>query len=167
MLHLEVLWAAILFQDQDSSAALHAGRIQDLDVSVFQRLMSINYLGVIHSVKAVLPTMLQQQHGHIAFVSSSLGLISTSCCAPWCLNPTFLGFNLPTLCLCVLAGFTGYSAYAPTKYAVRGLADTLRNEVCQGLMCTACPVVLQTVMEECGVACLHAAVLPWLKLLAN
>lgn len=27
------------------------------------------------------------------------------------------------------AGFTGYSAYAPTKYAVRGLADTLRNEV--------------------------------------
>ncbi|KAA6422970.1 MAG: alpha beta fold family [Trebouxia sp. A1-2] len=26
-------------------------------------------------------------------------------------------------------GFTGYSAYAPTKYAVRGLADTLRNEL--------------------------------------
>ena len=29
----------------------------------------------------------------------------------------------------VTVGFTGYSAYAPTKYAVRGLADTLRNEV--------------------------------------
>ena len=27
------------------------------------------------------------------------------------------------------AGFAAYSAYAPTKYAVRGLADTLRNEV--------------------------------------
>ena len=26
-------------------------------------------------------------------------------------------------------GFAGYTAYAPTKWAVRGLADTLRNEV--------------------------------------
>ena len=39
----------------------------------------------------------------------------------------FEGAKGPTPCLC--AGFTGYSAYAPTKYAVRGLADTLRNEV--------------------------------------
>lgn len=28
------------------------------------------------------------------------------------------------------AGFAGYSTYAPTKFALRGLADTLRNEVC-------------------------------------
>ena len=27
------------------------------------------------------------------------------------------------------AGFAGLSSYCPTKYAVRGLADTLRNEV--------------------------------------
>ena len=26
-------------------------------------------------------------------------------------------------------GFTGYAAYAPSKYAVRGLAECLRNEV--------------------------------------
>jgi short-subunit dehydrogenase len=39
--------------------------------------------------------------GKIVFVSSILGLMS----------------------------FAGWSTYAPTKYAVRGLADTLRNEL--------------------------------------
>lgn len=28
-----------------------------------------------------------------------------------------------------LMSFAGYSTYSPTKYAVRGLADTLRNEL--------------------------------------
>jgi len=28
-----------------------------------------------------------------------------------------------------LMGFTGYAAYAPSKYAVRGLAECLRNEL--------------------------------------
>jgi 3-dehydrosphinganine reductase len=28
-----------------------------------------------------------------------------------------------------LMGFTGYASYCPTKFALRGLADTLRNEV--------------------------------------
>lgn len=27
-----------------------------------------------------------------------------------------------------LVGFTGYSSYSPTKYALRGLAENLRNE---------------------------------------
>ena len=27
-----------------------------------------------------------------------------------------------------LIGFAGYSSYAPTKYALRGLAESLRNE---------------------------------------
>lgn len=39
--------------------------------------------------------------GKIVFVSSILGLMS----------------------------FAGWSTYSPTKYAVRGLADTLRNEL--------------------------------------
>lgn len=30
-----------------------------------------------------------------------------------------------------LLGFAGYSAYAPTKFALRGLADCLRNELKQ------------------------------------
>lgn len=31
--------------------------------------------------------------------------------------------------LCDLAGMIGYSAYCPSKFAVRGLAESLRNEV--------------------------------------
>lgn len=41
--------------------------------------------------------------GKIVFVSSMLGMLS----------------------------FAGYGSYSPTKYAVRGLADTLRNELQQ------------------------------------
>lgn len=37
--------------------------------------MSINYFGVLHSIKAVSPTMLQQHTGHIVLVSSSMGLL--------------------------------------------------------------------------------------------
>ena len=83
--------------------------------------------------------MLQRHQGHIAIVSSSLGLLSEAISLHWILPLQS--------CLCraavleghilqinktlhsVTVGFTGYSAYAPTKYAVRGLADTLRNEV--------------------------------------
>lgn len=84
-----------------NAGATQPGRVEDLPVSAFERLMTINYLGVVHSIKAVLPSMLQRHHGHLVFISSSMGLI----------------------------GFTGYAAYAPTKYAVKGLADTLRNEL--------------------------------------
>lgn len=71
---------ATAFRSQVSSGSkpvscLHAGRVEDLPASVFHRLMTINYLGVVHSVKAVLPGMLQNRSGHISFVSSSMGLI--------------------------------------------------------------------------------------------
>jgi NAD(P)-dependent dehydrogenase (short-subunit alcohol dehydrogenase family) len=31
--------------------------------------------------------------------------------------------------VCLPAGMIGYSAYCPSKFAVRGLAESLRNEV--------------------------------------
>lgn len=39
----------------------------------------------------------------------------------------------------------GYSTYAPSKAALRSLADTLRNEVCRGMsgLSTCMVVVLQ------------------------
>ena len=86
--------------------------------------MTINYLGVVHSVKAVLPSMLQQHSGHISFVSSSMGLIGALYYVLPSSSPVFL--QSPVV---AGVGFAGYTAYAPTKWAVRGLADTLRNEV--------------------------------------
>jgi 3-dehydrosphinganine reductase len=63
--------------------------------------MELDYFGTLHCVRAVVPSMLEHGSGTIVGVSSAAGLI----------------------------GVFGYSAYAPAKYAVRGLMDTLRAEL--------------------------------------
>jgi hypothetical protein len=55
------------------------------------------------------------RHGWVIDMHASVGTLAT-----WQLTCTCLR--------CCTAGFVGYSTYAPTKYALRGLADTLRNE---------------------------------------
>ncbi|KAI8141803.1 hypothetical protein BJV82DRAFT_617585 [Fennellomyces sp. T-0311] len=69
----------------------------------FEKLTNLNYLGQAYVAHQA--TMLMRdagvKDGRIVFVSSMLGLLS----------------------------FAGYSTYSPTKFAVRGLADTLRNEL--------------------------------------
>lgn len=62
--------------------------------------MNLNYHGVWNTVNAVAPGMLKRRKGKILLVSSGLGLTA----------------------------YIGYSAYTPTKWAVRGLAETLRSE---------------------------------------
>ena len=52
-----------------------AERIEDLPMSVYERLMNINYFGVLHSVKSVLPDMLKHRQGSLVFISSSMGLL--------------------------------------------------------------------------------------------
>ncbi len=51
--------------------------------------------------REAVPVMQKEGKGSIVFVSSGAGV----------------------------ASYIGYSAYAPTKWALRGLADTLRNEL--------------------------------------
>jgi 3-dehydrosphinganine reductase len=77
------------------------GRFLDLDPPEFERHVAVNYLGTLWPVRAVAPTMIARRAGSIAMVSSFAGVL----------------------------GVYGYSAYAPTKYAVRGLAETLRTEL--------------------------------------
>ena len=52
------------------------------------------------------------------------------------------------------AGFTGYGSYAPTKWAVRGLADCLRNEV------SPSPSKLMEVIVT-AIAMQHALIIPY------
>ena len=78
------------------------GLFLDMPVSTFESQMDLNYLGTVRSIKAVLPEMVEQRSGQIIIVASG----AAAC--------TFLG----------------YSSYAPSKWAVRALADTLRNELC-------------------------------------
>jgi 3-dehydrosphinganine reductase len=84
-----------------SAGYAHPGLFLDLDDDVFEREVAVNYFGTLHAVRAVVPSMVERGRGHVLMVSSTVGLI----------------------------GLYGYSAYAPTKFAVRGLAETLRSEL--------------------------------------
>ncbi|MEM7030088.1 MAG: SDR family oxidoreductase [Chloroflexota bacterium] len=77
------------------------GYFQSVPLDIFEQTMAINYFGTLYSVKAVLPSMIAQQRGHLILVSSGAGLI----------------------------GLFGYTPYSPTKFAVRGLAESLRAEL--------------------------------------
>ena len=63
--------------------------------------MELNYFGTLYPVRAVVPSMIERRQGHLMLVSSAAGIV----------------------------GVYGYSAYAPAKFAVRGLAETLRAEL--------------------------------------
>lgn len=80
-----------------------AGNKTFLDTSAdeFDRIVDINLAGSREMARAVLPGMLRQGSGQIAFVSSMSGLI----------------------------GIYGYSAYSASKFAVTGLAQALRQEL--------------------------------------
>jgi len=78
------------------------GYFVEQDVDVFSNQMQVNYFGTLHAVKAVVPNMQgNQTAGRIVLVSSACGYI----------------------------GFVGYTQYCATKYALRGFADALRNEM--------------------------------------
>jgi len=79
----------------------YPGYVEKLDLEIFRQLMQINYFGSVYTTKAVLPDMLKRGSGHIVFISSMGGLISTF----------------------------GYTAYCPTKFALQGFADALRQEM--------------------------------------
>lgn len=84
-----------------SAGVAHPDYVQNLSVDVFEQTMAINYLGTLYAIKAVLPEMEKRRRGHIVVLSSGAGLI----------------------------GIYGYSAYSPSKFAVRGLAESLRGEL--------------------------------------
>lgn len=74
---------------------------EKLSLADFRRNMEVNYFGQLVPSLIVLPHMMQARKGHVAFVSSVLGYM----------------------------GLIGYATYTPTKYAVFGLAESLRHEL--------------------------------------
>jgi 3-dehydrosphinganine reductase len=84
-----------------AAGTAHPGYFEQLDESVFRDQMEVDYFGTLHAVRAVVPSMIERRRGHLVLVGSTAALI----------------------------GVFGYSAYAPAKYAVRGLAETLRVEL--------------------------------------
>jgi NAD(P)-dependent dehydrogenase (short-subunit alcohol dehydrogenase family) len=75
--------------------------VEHTSIEAFEKVLAINLWGVIYGTKAFLPIMLRQREGCIVNVSSVFGLVATPCSA----------------------------AYTITKFGVRGLTETLWQEL--------------------------------------
>ncbi len=84
-----------------SAGVAQPGYFDDVPLSVFETTMAVNYLGTVYFLKAVLPEMRARRSGSVVLISSGAGLV----------------------------GIFGYTPYAPTKFALRGLAESLRGEL--------------------------------------
>jgi 3-dehydrosphinganine reductase len=85
----------------NSAGVSRPGLFQDIDLEKFRWMMDINYFGPIHTTRLLLPKMIRRGSGHIVYFSSVAGFM----------------------------GMIGYSAYAPTKFAIKGFVDSLRTEI--------------------------------------
>lgn len=85
----------------NSAGVAHPGYFQDLEIEIFHWTTEVNYYGTVYVCKAVLPGMVARGSGQIVNISSGAAFI----------------------------GRFGYSAYAPTKYALQGFSDVLRAEL--------------------------------------
>jgi len=92
------------------AGSAHPGYFEDLSLDDHRRQFELNYMGTLAAIKAVYPSMSERKQGHIVMISSAI----------------------------CFAGMIGYSAYAPSKFALRGLADCLRSEFkCLNIKVTA------------------------------
>jgi 3-hydroxybutyrate dehydrogenase len=71
------------------------------DAALFRRMMDVNFMGVVHAVQAVLPSMRERPYGRIIAVASTAGL----------------------------KGYAYVSAYSAAKHAVVGLVRSLALEL--------------------------------------
>ncbi|XP_065560284.1 3-ketodihydrosphingosine reductase-like isoform X2 [Artemia franciscana] len=78
-----------------------AGRFEDLSVDNFKAMMSVNFMGTVSVSKVVVPRMKNRGEGVVVLFGSQAGL----------------------------TGIFGYTAYAATKFALRGFAEALSMEV--------------------------------------
>jgi len=73
------------------------------DAALFRRMMDVNFMGVVHSIQAALPSMKQRPFGRIVVIASTAGL----------------------------KGYAYVSAYSAAKHAVIGLVRSLALELAQ------------------------------------
>lgn len=84
-----------------SAGIAHCDYFRAVPPEAFERAMATNYFGTLYAIHAALPAMEPRGRGHLVLMSSGAGLV----------------------------GLYGYAAYSPTKFAVRGLGESLRAEL--------------------------------------
>jgi NAD(P)-dependent dehydrogenase (short-subunit alcohol dehydrogenase family) len=77
------------------------GTTEQISIEDIEWLMGVNFWGVVHGVKHFLPILRRQPQAHIVNISSVFGIISPA----------------------------AHSAYAASKFAVRGFSEALRHEL--------------------------------------
>jgi 3-dehydrosphinganine reductase len=85
----------------NSAGISRPGVFKDLDNEIFRQMINVNYLGTVYTTKAVINGMIKRGSGHIVNISSVTGFL----------------------------GVYGYTAYGASKFAVRGLSESLRYEM--------------------------------------
>ena len=84
----------------NAGVALH-GDFEEMSYEAFERVMDVNFWGVIQGTKEFLPHLVESGDGHIVNISSLFGLM----------------------------GVPGQSAYNASKFGVRGFTEALRQEM--------------------------------------
>lgn len=77
------------------------GFFHDLDIIHFDEMMNLNYFGIVHTCKAVVPHMIKARKGTIVNTSSMAGFL----------------------------GVFGYTGYCASKFAVIGFSEALMREL--------------------------------------
>lgn len=92
------------------------------DAALFQRMMNVNFMGVVYATQVVLPGMIERRHGRIVAIASTAGL----------------------------KGYAYVSAYSAAKHAVIGLVRSLALETAKsGVTVNAiCPGFTETDLLE-------------------
>lgn len=93
----------------NAGVALH-GQFDEFSLEDFDWLMRINFWGVVNGAKAFLPLLRRERRAHVANLSSIFGIIAPA----------------------------GQTAYAASKFAVRGFTEALRHELAGSTVGVSC-----------------------------
>lgn len=84
-----------------SAGVAEPGMFVDISLDNHRFQMDVNYFGTLNLIHPVVPVMRRQRSGRITLISSGAAFM----------------------------GIAGYSAYAPSKFAIRGLAESIALEL--------------------------------------
>jgi NAD(P)-dependent dehydrogenase (short-subunit alcohol dehydrogenase family) len=93
----------------NNAGVMPSGRFLEQSDELLAVQIEVNYWGVVHGLRAVLPGMVQRGRGHVVNVASMAGKVAVAGLAPYCAS----------------------------KFAVVGLTSSLREELPAGVTCTA------------------------------
>lgn len=85
----------------NNAGIAYCNYIEETDPALYEEMMRVNYMGVVWATRALIPHFKKRRRGYIVNVSSLAGVL----------------------------GIFGYAAYAPSKFAVMGFSDVIRQEL--------------------------------------